>query len=139
MDKNQLKIRRASLRKNKIVKVNIKRAIMQNVTKYVIKIRNTNNHIYCSVFHAANNKYIISSNTIKYRKLDQYKTKYTMTLIELMLNDIMSYLFDVKLKECQIIWDLGHRKYQGRIKQLITILLHNLNKHNEKTSSTNAE
>lgn len=118
-----LKKQRSKIKQRIKVKNNINRSITYGENKIIMKIQNTNNHIYIRVINIPDRKVLCTFSTIKYSKQKYENITYKMQMIKFMVDDLIKELLKLdilsKINKSSIIWDMSGGAYRGRIKALI--------------------
>lgn len=118
-----LRKNRSKIKQKIKVKRNINRSLTYGDNKVIIKIQNTNKHIYVRVIDISTKAVLCTLSTIKHSKQKDEKIVYKMQMIPLVVDDLMEKLISLdlisKINKSSIIWDISGGTYSGRIKSLI--------------------
>lgn len=121
-----LKKQRSKIKQRIKTKRNINRSLTYGDNKIIMKIQNTNNHIYIRVISILERKVLCTFSTIKHSKQKNENIIYKTQMISLVVDDLINKLNELnllcKLNKSSIIWDMSGGSYKGRIKILIDLI-----------------
>lgn len=118
-----LRKQRSKIKQRIKIKRNINRSLTYGENKLIIKIQNTNNHIYVRLIRLLDRKVLSTFSTIKHSKDKSNNLVYKMQMIPSVAEDLVNSIKELDLineiNKSSIIWDTSGGSYRGRIKCLI--------------------